>query len=190
MTEKTHSDTHDAEPNADDTPDESPEGTAEDDGQSRRRMLRLLVGLGLGIPIAVELSTFLGLLSGGRGNDTVDIGDELLPDSPQPETVLDSSVYEGGERQYELVIEVENTESSTYEFVVGPLFTESGDKVAGTTALRDIPPGETRTLTARWVIGDATPGAVRVRGSWADERITRRVSLTRPAVYSGTPDGA
>ena len=186
MTETTHSDTPDAEPNADDTPDESPA----DDGHSRRRMLRLLVGLGLGIPIAVELSTFLGLISGDRGNETVDIGDELLPDSPQTETVLDSGVYEGGKRQYELVVEVENTASSPYEFVVGPLFTASGDKVAGTTALRDIPPGETQELTARWEIGDATPDAVRARGSWADERLSRRVSLSRPAVYPGSPNGA
>lgn len=158
---------------------------------SRRRWLQLLLALALGIPVAIEASTFLGLLTGDRTDGAADIGDELLPESPPTETLLDSSVYEGPPRQYELVAGVENTTEYPVELTVGQLFTESGDQIAGTVT-REVPPGERRELTARWALPDETmPAAVRARATWDGEEVTDRVTLARPAVYSGTPgDGA
>lgn len=155
---------------------------------SRRRLFRILLALAIGIPVAVEASTFLGMLSGERGDGAADIGAQLLPETPQTETLLDSSVYEGPPRQYELVAGVENQTERTYELTVGPLFTEAGDRVAGTVA-REVPAGESRELTAHWVLEDgAMPAAARVRAKWNGEATTDRIELARPAVYSGTPD--
>jgi hypothetical protein len=172
-----------------------PTTTSTDDQQqpdehSRRRLLRLLLALGIGIPVAIELSTFLGLLTGERGDGAADIGDELLPESPQAETLLDSSVYEGPPRQYELVVGVENSTETAAELVVGPLFTDAGTRVAGTERI-EVPAGERRELTARWELDSgAMPGAVRARATWNGEETTDRVQLARPAVYSGAPAGA
>lgn len=159
------------------------------DDPSRRRLLRLLIGLAIGIPITIEASTFFGMLSGDRGDGAVDIGDELLPATPQTETLVDSSVYEGPPRQYELVAELTNTTDATTELTVGPLFTADGGRVSGTTA-REAAPGEMVELTARWRLeADRIPEAVRVRATWGDDAVTERVELTRPAVYQGTPSG-
>lgn len=159
------------------------------DEHSRRRLIRILLGLGIGIPVAIELSTFFGLLTGDRGDGAADIGDELLSDSPPSETLLDSSVYEGPPRQYELVVGVENATETTAELVVGPLFTDAGDRVAGTERI-EVPAGGRRELTARWELADeAMPAAVRARATWDGEEATERIELARPAVYSGTPSG-
>lgn len=155
---------------------------------SRRRLFRLLLALAIGIPVAVEASTFVGMLTGERRETVADIGDELLPETPQTETLLDSSLYEGPPRQYELVAGVENETESAYELTVGPLFTEAGDRVAGTVT-RAVPAGESRELTARWELEDeAMPAAVRTRATWNGETADERIELARPAVYSGTPD--
>lgn len=154
---------------------------------SRRRLIRLLIALAIGIPITIEASTFLGLLSGDRGDGAADIGDELLPATPQAETLVDSSVYEGPPRQYELVVELTNTADVATELTVGPLFTAEGGRVSGTTA-REAAPGETIELVARWRLeADRMPEAVRVRTAWGDDAVTERVELARPAVYPGTP---
>lgn len=157
---------------------------------SRRNLFRLLLALAIGIPVAIEASTFLGMLTGERGDEVADIGAELLPDTPQTETLLDSSVYEGPPRQYELVAGVENETESDYELTVGPLFTEAGDRVAGTES-REVPAGEDGELTARWELeGEAMPAAVRARATWDGETADERVELARPAIYSGTPGGS
>ena len=171
------------------TPDSATDQQQPDE-HSRRRLLRVLLALGIGIPVAIELSTFFGLLAGDRGDGAADIGDELLTESPQRETLLDSSVYEGPPRQYELVVGVENPTETAAEFAVGPLFTESGDSVTGTERV-EVPAGESRELTARWELEDGVmPGAVRARATWNDETAGERVELARPAVYSGSPGGA
>jgi hypothetical protein len=158
------------------------------DDPSRRRLFRILLALAIGIPVAIEASTFFGMLSGERGDGAADIGDELLPDTPQTETLLDSSVYEGPPRQYELVVGVENQTETDFELTVGPLFTDAGDRVSGTVT-REVPAGESRELRARWELdGETMPEAVRVRGTADGEETTERVALARPAVYSGTPD--
>lgn len=163
------------------------EREAAPDDKSRRRLLRILIGLAIGIPVTIEVSTFFGMLSGDREVDAVDIGDELLPATPQTETLVDSSVYEGPPRQYELVAELTNTTEATTELTVGPLYTGDGNRVAGTVS-REAAPGETVELTARWRLeADRMPEAVRARTAWGDDAVTERVALARPAVYPGTP---
>jgi len=167
--------------------DTSSTDTESPEDPSRRRLFRILLALAIGIPVAIEASTFVGMLTGERGDEVVDIGGELLPDTPQTETLLDSSVYDGPPRQYELVAGIENETESDYELTVGPLFTEAGDRVAGTVS-REVPAGEDGELTARWELeSEAMPAVVRVRATWAGEEADERVELARPAVYSGTP---
>lgn len=170
--------------------DTSSTDTESPEDPSRRRLFRILLALAIGVPVAVEASTFVGMLTGERGDEVADIGAELLPDTPQTETLLDSSVYEGPPRQYELVagIENENENESDYELTVGPLVTEAGDRVAGTKS-REVPAGEDRELIARWELErEAMPAAVRVRATWDGEAADERVELARPAVYSRIPD--
>jgi len=137
--------------------------------------------------VAIEASTFFGLLSGERGDGRADIGDELLTDTPQTETIVDSSVFEGPPRVYELVIEVTNDEETPYELTAGPLFTAAGEKITGSTTA-EIPAGETGELNKQWGIPkEATPAAVELRAVWGDTEVSERVALAQPAVYQGSP---
>lgn len=171
---------------SDTTSTDTDRSESQTDELSRRRLFRVLLALGIGIPVAIEVSTFFGLITGDREDGPADIGDELLPETPQTETLLDSSVYAGPPRQYELVAGVENSTETASELTVGPLFTESGDRVAGTVT-REIPAGDSRELTARWDLdAEAMPAAIRMRATWNGEEVTDRVELARPAVYSGS----
>lgn len=175
--------THNASPD-DDEPSPSSDDAA--DKTSRRWLIRVLVGLGLGIPIAIEASTFFGLLSGERGDGSADIGDELLTETPQTETLVDSSVFQGPPRQYEFIVEVTNNEETPYELTAGPLYTDAGEKSETTTA--EIAAGEGGELVSQWEIpADATPTAVQLRATWGENELSERVALARPAVYQGSP---
>lgn len=150
--------------------DDAADSDGEDD-ISRRWLIRILVGLGIGIPIAVEATTFLGLIKQrlfgseeSDGGETatattsppqgVGVGDELLTETPQPETVTDAIVHisDDGSWVFEMVVDVENTGETPYELRLSTVTTGSGTAVENRASTGRIPPGESRELTNTWVL--------------------------------------
>ncbi|WP_152042184.1 hypothetical protein [Salinigranum salinum] len=156
----------------------------------RRTIIRLLVGLGIGIPILVELATFVGLVEqsllgddrndggGGESGDTtttagsggVGVGDELLPDTPQRETLSVAS-FRAATDQWVLTLaaSVENTASEPYTVQFGPVTTERGRTVEGTGRAVTVAAGDTAQITGTWQLppGDR-PASVVVRTGAGD----------------------
>ncbi|MFB6353897.1 MAG: hypothetical protein ABEJ92_07395 [Halobacteriales archaeon] len=141
----------------------------------RRTLIRLLVGLGIGIPVAVEAVTLLGLVEtrlfgdGGAATPTpgprrVGIGDELLADTPQTETLTDA-VVRGQGRPWVcvLTIAVDNPTEAAYELRLGTLTLGSGRTVAGGASTGRIAPGGSGRVTGAWEIPQgSTPDALEV----------------------------
>lgn len=153
----------------------------------RRTVIRLLVGLGVGIPVLVELATLVGLveqsLFGGDEADTgsdptateasadrVDVGDELLPATPQSETLSAASFRTGSDAWVlTLVASVDNTESAPYVVQFGPVTTEAGRRVDGTSSAVTVSPGETAQVTGTWQLRPGSrPAAVVLRTAVGD----------------------
>lgn len=154
------------------------------DGVSRRTLVRLLIAVAIGIPVAIEVGTLLGMLGGDGGDERVGIGDELLPATPQTETVADSSVTVSEVWIFELVVEVTNGADGPYELVLGPVRTDRSDPVGGTRTTGEVPAGTTTTLRADWEIPAASsPTAVDAVATWGDERVEERVEIESPPVY-------
>lgn len=154
------------------------------DGASRRTLVRLLIAVAIGIPVVIEVGTLLGMLGGDGGDEPVGIGDELLPATPQPETVADSSVTVSEVWTFELVVEVTNAADQPYELVLGPVRTDRSDPVGGTRSTGEVSPGATTTLRADWEIPAASsPTAVGAVATWGDERVQERVEIESPPVY-------
>lgn len=146
----------------------------------RRNLVRLLIGLGIGIPILVEGLTFLGLIEshifGGRdGHDRstptpgrrVGVGDELLPDTPQPETVQEMLILAADEPwQFTMSVAVENTGDVPYELRLGEVTLSDGSTVQGGGSTGRVPAGESGTAAAQWSIpAGSTPQSVVATGS-------------------------
>lgn len=140
----------------------------------RRNLIRLLVGLGLGIPIAVEAITYGGLIgsklsdrtdgqadggtrsdgtdpgsvtSEGQDGDPVEVGDDILPATPQSDTVTEATIESGDPRTFRLRIAVENTEEEHYELQTSALTMEDGTTIPGGGRTGQIPPGGRTTLS-------------------------------------------
>lgn len=144
----------------------------------RRTLVRLLVGLGIGIPILIEAITFLGLVEhqladgdGTAGRPTeetrrVGVGDELLP-ATAPAEILEEAVVDATAEHWHLrlVVAVENTSDTPYEFRLENATTSAETVVTGGGSTGPIPAGETTSLTGTWdlPIGE-TPEAVDVAG--------------------------
>lgn len=145
---------------------------ASDDGGGslrRRTLIRILVGLGIGIPIVIEGLTFLGLVGQSLGGDggadgggtptddgerdgRVGVGDELLPATPQTETLASASYRGSGDRwPLTLVVEVTNGADGPYELRLGAVRTEGGRDVEpeSTPAVR-LAAGESGSVTGFW----------------------------------------
>jgi hypothetical protein len=175
----------------------------------RRTIIRLLVGLGIGIPILVELATFVGLVeqsllgddrndgSGGEsgGNTTttagsggVGVGDELLPDTPQRETLSVAS-FRAATDQWVLTLaaSVENTSSEPYTVQFGPVTTEGGRTVEGTSRAVTVAAGEAAQVTGTWQLPPGSrPASVVVRTGTGDAVTTdHTVDLGRIPVEGG-----
>lgn len=151
--------------------------------RSRRTIIRLLVGVGIGVPILIELATFAGLLErslfggGDRSDgqsgtatttaatDQVGTGDDLLPETPQRETLTTASFRAGSDRWVlTLVASVENTATEPYRIQFGAVTTESGRTVEGASRSVTVEAGETRQLTGTWQLRPGNrPAAVEVR---------------------------
>lgn len=167
----------------------------------RRTLIRLLVGLGIGLPVAIEVATFLGLFRSRVADDddtpsptpgepetpppdAVGVGDELMPETPQTDTVTGAEVRtEDGERVFVVTVAVENDTEQGYELRLDALTTREGTTVTGGGRSEQIEPGGTATVTGRWELpAGERPGAVivvaTVTGSdGSRETVTRRATL-------------
>ena len=168
----------------------------------RRTLIRLLVGLGIGLPVAIEVATFLGLFRSRVGDgdddtpsptpgetetpppDAVGVGDELLPATPQTDTVTGAEVRtEDGDRVFVMTVDVENDTEFGYELRLDALTTRQGTTVTGGGRSEQIEPGGSATVTGRWVLPDGErPEAVIVvatetQPDGSRETATRRATL-------------
>jgi hypothetical protein len=175
----------------------------EAEAHRRRTIIRLLVGFGIGIPVLVELATFLGLIeqsllggddgasgdgTGGEGGTSdggepgatttgetgVGVGDELLPETPQRETLTVASFRAGDDRWVlTLAVEVENTGSEPYTVQFASLVTQEGRRVEGSHRPVTVPSGETGQVTGTWQLQPGTrPDRVVVRTTVGDADAT------------------
>jgi hypothetical protein len=159
------------------------ESEADADARRRRTIIRLLVGIGIGIPILVELRTFVGLIERflfGGGDDTdggastgtartdtergVGVGDELLSETPQRETLANASFRAGSDSWVlTLVAQVENTESTPYTVQFGAVTTEDGRRVEGSGRSVTVAADETAQVTGTWQLSPGSrPATVEV----------------------------
>ncbi|MEF8774346.1 MAG: hypothetical protein V5A23_09635 [Halobacteriales archaeon] len=150
--------------NGDQEPPRHPSEGLDDD--TRRWLIRILVGLGIGIPILIEGATFLELFRHHLlGSDTptptaatdtpggVGVGGELLPGTPQTETLTDATLRAGdGAWSFEVAVAVENTGEVPYELRLGEVVTETGTMVDGSASTGQVPPGETATVEGTWAL--------------------------------------
>ena len=182
--------------------DESADSTpvtpaAEEDDVSRRWLVRALVGLGIGIPILIEGATLLRMIrsflfgdEGGGGTDTddggesaVELGDELLPETPQPETLRRAVVISGESVwEFEARIRVENTGEEPYTFRVSALTTDEGNRIVDPASTEQLAPGETGTIEHVWRMPTGErPATLDVvastEGAAGTDRVERTVEL-------------
>lgn len=164
----------------------------------RRTIIRLLVGFGIGIPVLVELATFVGLVeqsllgggdengdggtAGGDGTETADrrstggvgVGDELLPGTPQRERLSVAS-FRASENSWvlTLVATVENTGSTPYTVQFGPVGTDGGRTVEGSSRAVTVAAAETGQVTGTWQLSPGNrPASVVVRTAAGDAEPT------------------
>ena len=144
---------------------------------NRRSLVRWLVAVAIGVPVAIELLTFAGMLDRGLlGPDgdagstpterPVGVGGELLPETPEAETLVAASVRTA-ETAWTLRLEarVENTGDADYEFRFADASTDGTAGIAGGGSTGRIPPGGTATAIGRWRIPPgSTPEAVEAIG--------------------------
>lgn len=166
----------------------------------RRTLIRLLVGLAIGIPVLVELLTFLGLIESRLFDDDDDdgtptdgprrigVGDELLPETIQTETVTDSAIRGAGSPWvFVLSVSVENAGTDPYELRLQTLTLGDGSTVAGGATSGRVAPGESGEVTGAWEIPEgSSPEELEVAAiEYVDEEpdeTTTRVSLAAPPV--------
>jgi hypothetical protein len=193
----------------DTTPDET-DAASGDEAEARRRrtIIRLLVGFGIGIPVLIELATLVGLveqsLLGGDGDgdaaaggtetegvetetttDGVSVGDELLAETPQRETLSAASLRAGDDQWIlTLAASVENTESYPYTVRFGVVTTENDRRVEGSSRGTTVAAGETAQITGTWQLPPGSrPAAVEVTtGAGETAPTTHDVALAPIAV--------
>jgi hypothetical protein len=188
------------------------DSVADAEARRRRTIIRLLVGIGVGIPVLVELATFVGLVEqsllgddgdgsgggadgsgdGGDGgqpggdrppsDEGVGVDDELLPETPQRETLSVTSFRAGDDSWIlTLVASVENTGSEPYTVGFGPVTTENGRRVEGSSRPVTLAGGETAQVTGTWQLPPGSrPGSVELRTAVGDaEPVAHEVELAR-----------
>lgn len=167
----------------------------------RRTLIRLLIAVGIGIPVLIEAATFAGLFGSRVGNggaeptpetpteatpptDVVGVGDELLPATPQADTVTGAEVQPvDGDREFVLTVEVTNDAETGYELRLDALTTDDGTTVPGGGRSGQIAPGASEVVTGRWTLPPGEdPAAVIVVATLTEpdgsrETVTRRVDV-------------
>lgn len=183
---------------SDDVTSETTDADAEAaEAHRRRTIIRLLVGFGIGLPVLVELATFVGLIeesflggdgdgsengsSDGGGTTTpgadeagVGVGDELLPETAQRETLTVAS-FRAGDDWWVLTLaaEVENTGSVPYSVQFASLVTMKGRRVEASNRAVTVQPGETAQVTGTWQLRPGNrPATVVVRTAEGDASAT------------------
>lgn len=149
----------------------------------RRSLIRILIGLAIGIPIAIEGFTFFELfhqrLSGNGESssatrtrtetgtneptttaDGVTQGDELLPETPQTETVSAAIIEARSDSwPFTMTVVVDNDTDSAYELRLSAVTTSDGRTVGGNATTGRIEPGGSQTVTGEW---ELSPGSTPV----------------------------
>lgn len=175
-----------------------------DDGIDHKRLVRFLIVIGIGIPLLIEGLTFAGLVSDhllvGGGTDgpetgtatstpeveRVGIGDELLADTPQNETVTDAKIT-ATERGwvFTITVDVNNTGERGYDLTLESVTTMDGKRVSEPASVT-VAPGERQTLTASWTLPEAKrPDSIAViavrqgDGNQSDSTTARQVPVER-----------
>lgn len=172
--------------------------SASDDGDggvlSRRTIIRLLVGLGIGVPIIIETATFFGLVGqelgdGGDGDggtetptvDRVGEGEELLPETPARETLLDSTIRAREDAwRLTITVDVENTTEMSYQLELGAVTLLDGKTVDGGARTAALAPGDSAAVTGRWDLPPgSTPDAVDATAIVGGSATTKTVPLQK-----------
>lgn len=157
----------------------------------RRTLVRLLVVLAIGIPVLIEVVTFFGLVesqlsdgpasptaTAGDGIRRVGVGDELLPATPQNETVTEA-VIQGDDTPwvFVLTVAVDNPTGTAYELRLRTLALGSGQQVSSDASTGRVPSDDSGQVTGAWEIPPgSTPDAVEVvtiEYAGEEERATR-----------------
>lgn len=186
-----------------------PQHTADtdDDDVDRKRLVRLMILIGIVLIVVIEGVTFAGLLGdillgdngSGEGDpgtaidtatpaaDRVGVGDELLAETPQRETVRSASVMARDDGWvFQLTLAINNTANSDYQFRFETVETTGGQRVDGSGSVV-VPAGQSDTVTGRWVLPESErPEAVTVVGvQLANETtVTETVAVDRiPVQY-------
>lgn len=136
----------------------------------RRTIIRLLIVFSIGIPLLIEGATFAGLIGqhlGGHGTatptdtptvtttpvDRVGVGDELLPETDQPDRVTTASLTDAGDHWLlTLTVSVENTGATPYELRLGTVLTSDDTSIGNEASTGQLPPGDSGTVTAQWAL--------------------------------------
>ncbi|WP_336035982.1 hypothetical protein [Halobacterium yunchengense] len=168
------------------------------DDVSRRWLIRALVGLGIGIPVLVEARTLYhmlaGYLAGGGGGrettaqsttsePTTGVGDELLPGTEPRDTLAEAELRVADDGWvFHATVAVENAGDAPYTLELGAVTTNAGTRVDGGADSGRVPPGESRSFDAEWVLPTGeTPDALAVAGvvhaDGGDDRTERTVAL-------------
>lgn len=190
----------DSEPDASSNVDASPD---DDDEIDRRRLIRWIAVLAFSVPVVVEALTFGNIIgdeffgadeeatesdtdSPTEADDAVGVGDELLPETAPTETVTTSEVRQAdsGDRTYVLRVDVENGTEAPVELRTRALRLRDEATVDGLSSTGEVPPGESREVTAAWSIpSDAMPAAVECVSVREEETAFEGfVDVKRPAI--------
>jgi len=114
--------------------------------------------------------------------DEVGVGDELLPETTQRETLSVAS-FRAGDDSWVLTLAaaVENTASEPYTIGFGPVTTTNGRRVEGTNRAVTVAAGETGQVTGTWQLSPGSrPAAVELRTATGDaEPTAHEVALAR-----------
>ena len=180
------------------------EADAVAEAHRRRTIIRLLVGIGIGIPILIELRTLVGLIdrflfggddteaSAGTEVDTaadsgVSVGDELLPETPQRETLSNASFRAGDDRWVlTLVARVENTEDDAYTMGFGAVTTENDRRVEGSSRSVTVAASETAQVTGTWQLPPGSrPASVTVKTAAGETATTTHDVTLAPIAVEG-----
>lgn len=193
-------------PAADQSGGPQPRASQPGDGDEvdRRKLIRWIAALAFGGAILLELYTFRGIIArelfpgGDSGNgagatetetetdDTVGVGDELLPETDARETIVASEVRGDPttEQNYVLRVEVENTTDVTVQLHLTTLRFRDGTTVDNVSSSGPIAAGEDGEVTGAWTLpNESMPDAVKAVALRDGETIVERfVDLQRPPI--------
>lgn len=176
--------------------------SGEDDEVDRRKLIRWIAALAFGGAILLELYTFRSIIArelfpgsdseNGAGttetetDESVGVGDELLPETDANETVLTSEVRgdPASEQTYVLRVGIENTTDVTVQLHLTTLRLRDGTTVDSVSSSGPVEPGEEGEVTGAWTLpSESMPDAVEVVALRDEETVVERfVDLQRPPI--------